>query len=99
MDVNAFTKPVYLKDGKYVVREIASVLDAIDYLEEWAARDRDVLHEAALRTCIMAHDGLKPPKAARDAIRGFALKKGILEKEPAVKPWMIKPTSSGQATA
>lgn len=99
MDVNAFTKPVYLKDGKYMVREIASVLDAIDYLEDWPERERDMLHEAALRTCVMAHDRLKPAKVARDAIREFALKKGILEKEPAVKPWMVTPTLSGQATA
>lgn len=99
MDVNTFTKPVYLKDGKFMVREIASVLDAIEYLEEWPERQRDMLHEVALHACIMAYDGLKPVKVARDAIRGFALKKGILEKEPAVKPWMIKPTSGGQATA
>jgi len=47
----------------------------------------------------MAHDGLKPIKVARDAIRAFGKKKGILEKEPAVKPWMVKPTSGGRATA
>lgn len=98
-DVNTFTRPVYLKDGRHMVREIASVDDAIDYLEDWPERERDILHEATLRTCMMAHDGLKPIKVARDAIRAFGKKRGILEKEPAVKPWMVKPTSGGRATA
>jgi len=99
MNTGDFANPVYLKDGKYLIREISNVIDAIEFLEEWPEKSRDVLHEAALRTCVMAHDGLKPIKVARDAIRAFGKKKGILEKEPAVKPWMIKPTSGGRATA
>jgi len=47
----------------------------------------------------MAHDGLKPVKIARDAIRAFGAKKSILEKEPAVQPWMIKPASGGRVQA
>jgi hypothetical protein len=94
-----FDRPVYLKEQKNLVREITAVEEAIDYLEDWPERERDLIHEAALRTCYMAHDGLKPLRAARDAIRSFAKKKGILAKEPAVKPWMIRPVGgSGRAS-
>jgi Protein of unknown function (DUF982). len=100
MDSKIFDRPVYLKGGKYVIQEIASVIDAIDFLEEWPERERDTLHDVALKTCLMAHDGLKPLKAARDAIRAFGKKKGILEKAPAVQPWMIKPIAgSGRVPA
>lgn len=93
-----FDRPVYLKEQKNLVREITAVEEAIDYLEDWPERERDLIHEAALKTCYMAHDGLKPLRAARDAIRSFAKKKGILAKEPAVKPWMIRPVGgSGRA--
>ncbi|MCJ8518899.1 hypothetical protein ABID21_001797 [Pseudorhizobium tarimense] len=93
-----FHRPVYLEERENLVREIATVGDAIDCLEDWPERERDLIHEAALKTCYMAHDGLKPLRAARDAIRAFAKKKGILAKGPAVKPWMIKPIGgSGRA--
>ncbi|CAD7034647.1 hypothetical protein REJC140_03343 [Pseudorhizobium endolithicum] len=85
-----FDRPVYLKERKDLVREIVAVEEAIDFLEDWPERERDLVHEAALKTCYMAHDGLKPLRAARDAIRAFAKKKGILAKAPAVQPWMIK---------
>ncbi|MCO6388421.1 DUF982 domain-containing protein [Aliihoeflea sp. 40Bstr573] len=98
MESKAFAKPIYLKDGT-LVREITNVEDAIDFLMEWPESKRDVLHEATVRTCIMAHDGLKPVKIARDALRAFAVKKGILERQAAVKPWMIKPGSGGRAHA
>lgn len=98
MESRAFAKPIYLKDGT-LVREITNVEEAVDFLTGWPKSRRDVLHEATMRTCVMAHDGLKPVKVARDALRAFAIKKDILEKEPAVKPWMIKPGSGGRAHA
>ena len=73
--------------------------EAIDFLTDWPENKRDALHDATMRTCIMAHDGLKPVKVARDALRAFAVKKDILDKEPAVKPWMLKPGSGGRAHA
>lgn len=93
-----FDRPVYLKERKDLVREIIAVEEAIDFLEDWPERERDLIHETALKTCYMAHDGLKPLRAARDAIRAFAKKKGILAKAPAVQPWMIRPMGgSGRA--
>lgn len=80
MNDGTFGKPVYLRDGKYLIREITSVDDAIDFLFEWPEDKRDVLYEAALNTCFMAHDGLKPVKTARDAIRAFGAKKASLRR-------------------
>jgi len=98
MESRAFAKPIYLKDGT-LVREIANVEEAIEFLMEWPEDKRDILHDPTMRTCVMAHDGLKPVKVARDALRAFAVKKDILAKEPAVRPWMIKPNSGRRAHA
>ena len=56
------------------VREhvIASVEDAIRFLEDWPVYRRNVLHEAAKRLCHTAHDGLCPPEAARNAFAKWA---------------------------
>ncbi len=99
MESTTFAKPIYLKDGKALVREVTSVEDAVEFLVDWPEDKRDALHETTLRTCIMAHDGLKPTKVARDALRAFGAKKDILEKEPAVKPWMIQPSPGGRIQA
>ncbi|MQU96726.1 DUF982 domain-containing protein [Sinorhizobium meliloti] len=94
MNSKMFARPVYLKEKKDLIREITNLYDAIDFLEEWPERDRDIVRDATLKTCYMAHDGHKPIQVARDAIRAFGKKKGILVKAPAVLPWMIKPSSS-----
>ncbi|HWK66904.1 MAG TPA: DUF982 domain-containing protein [Rhizobiaceae bacterium] len=95
MNAKTFDRPVYLKEGKYLVREITGLEDAIDFLDEWPGKDRDLMYEVTLKTCIMAHDGHKPLKVARDAIRAFGKKKGILVKAPAVQPWMVQSASGG----
>ncbi|MBS3652347.1 DUF982 domain-containing protein [Pseudaminobacter sp. 19-2017] len=97
MNPKTFEKPVYLKQGKYLVREITTVDEAIDFLEEWPEEKRDLIHETAYRTCLMAHDGQKPLGVARDAIRAFGKKKGILEKAPEVRP--INQVSGGRVPA
>ncbi|MBA9033909.1 DUF982 domain-containing protein [Rhizobium leguminosarum] len=94
-----FNRPVYLKEREGLIREIFSLDDAIDFLEEWPEKDRGLIHEATLKTCYMAHDGHKPLEVARDAVRAFGNKKGILVKQPAVQPWMIKtPTGGGRVS-
>ena len=95
MNSKVFDRPVYLMERRELVREITSLEDAIDLLEEWPERDRDLAHEVTLKTCYMAWDGHKPLKVARGAIRSFAKKKGILAKAPGIQPWMIKPGSGG----
>lgn len=90
MNARMFGRPVYLKWRKDRIREIMTLDDAIDFLEEWPERERDVVHDATLKTCYMAHDGPKPIHVARDAISAFGKKKGILIKAPAVVPWMVE---------
>ena len=59
MNNRSFAKPVYLWD-KHFVREITCVDDALDFLEAWPEARRDIIHEAALRACTKAFDGLVP---------------------------------------
>ena len=95
----SFAKPVYLWDKTHFVRELTCVEDAIEFLEEWPEGQRDIIHETALRACTKAFDGLVPVKVARDAMRGFGTKKGILERGPAVQPWMVKKDPGGRVSA
>jgi len=95
MNSRVFDRPVYLMERKALIRELTCLDDAIDLLEEWPEHDRDLVHEATLKACYMAWDGHKPLKVARDAIRSFAKRKGILVKAPSVLPWMINPGSGG----
>lgn len=98
MNDRLFSRPLFLRTGKHAVQEIATLGDAIDFLSEWP--ERDIIHETALRACIEAHDGLKPLSAARNAIRGFARKKGILENPAEAMPWIAAAmTKGGHASA
>lgn len=95
MNDRLFSRPLFVRAGKYIVQEIATIGDAIDFLSEWPECERDIVHETALRACIEAHDGLKPLDAARNAIRGFARKKGILENPAEAMPWIADAMSKG----
>jgi hypothetical protein len=67
MNAKVFDRPVYLKERRELIREITCLEDAIDFLEEWPERDRDIVHDATLKTCYMAWDSHKPLNVARDA--------------------------------
>lgn len=95
MNDDLFPRPLFLRTGKHMVQEIATLGDAVDFLSEWPERERDIIHETALRACIEAHDGLKPLSVARNAVRGFARKKGILENPAEVMPWISAATTRG----
>lgn len=56
--------------------------DAIDFLEEWPERERDVIHDATLKNCYLAYDGHKPIHVARHAIRALGRKKAYSSKLP-----------------
>lgn len=60
MRAEAFRSPVFVKRATYIVQEIASLADAIDFLDEWPEDLRDLIHETALRVCYDAYDGRKP---------------------------------------
>lgn len=64
MNTKVFDRPVYLRERRELIREITCLEDAIDFLEEWPERDRDIVHDAALKTCYMAFDGHKPVRAS-----------------------------------
>ena len=80
--------PVFVRRTAGLVQEIASIGDAIELLEDWSPRDRDLVHETALRTLIAVHDGQKPLAAGQSAIEGFARKKRILERPEDMMPWI-----------
>ncbi|WP_079210643.1 DUF982 domain-containing protein [Brucella pituitosa] len=95
MSDRLFDSPVFVKDGPLLIREIASIGDAIDFLYEWPEHDRDLIYETAWKACCDAHDGIKPVEAAESGIRGFAKKRGILEKPEVAIPWMSSKKSGG----
>ncbi|HEV2901533.1 MAG TPA: DUF982 domain-containing protein [Pseudaminobacter sp.] len=95
MNATAFMSPIFVKSGAYMVQEIADLVHAIEFLEEWPEDRRSLIHETALRACYQAHDGLKPLGAARDAFVGFAKRAGILEDPEAVMPWIAASNSGG----
>jgi hypothetical protein len=95
MSDRLFDRPVFVKDGPCLIREIASIGDAFDFLDEWPAHDRDLIYETAWKACCDAHDGIKSVAVAENAIRGFASKRGILEKPEVAIPWMRSKKSGG----
>ena len=99
MITKMFDRPVYLRESKDVLREIMTLEEAIDFLEGWPEKQRDARYEAALKACRLADDGHTPLQFARDALRAFGSKKGILAKSKTVQPWMIKPMRGGRLTA
>ncbi|MDR6430996.1 DUF982 domain-containing protein [Brucella pseudogrignonensis] len=95
MSDRLFDSPVFVKDGPYLVREIASVGDALDFLYDWPEYDRCLIYETVWKACCDSHDGIKPVEVAESAIRGFAKKKGILEEPVVALPWMKGKKSGG----
>lgn len=79
MDEKLFSRPLFLRMNKHLIQEIASLSDAIAFLLDWHQCQRDPVYDSTLRFCLEAHEGLKPPSAARKAMRRFARDKGILE--------------------
>ncbi|TWG93789.1 uncharacterized protein DUF982 [Mesorhizobium sp. J18] len=88
MNEKMFNSPIFVRDGSYLVQEIATLEDAIDFLESWPERKRDLIHERALDSCYAAFDGRKPLVAAYIAFTGFAKRADILEDYDAVMPWL-----------
>ncbi len=98
MSVRMFNSPVFVKDGKTVIREVACLEDALEYLYEWPEERRGTIYETALRACQRAFDTDYPLTAARDAFAGFARWARILEEVSAPPPWMIA-SKSGRGGA
>lgn len=83
-----FGSPVFVRTGEQLIQEVASIHDALDFLDEWPENLRGPIYETALRACYRAHDGLVPVEVARSAFQGFAKSARILENVSTPIPWM-----------
>jgi len=95
MNAKMFDCPVFVKDGEYLVQEIACLDDAIEFLAEWPQAKRDLVHETAWKACCDAFDGRKPLFVARNAFEGFAKRAKILEDPTSVMTWINAAKSGG----
>lgn len=83
MKAEVFSSPIFVKRATYLVQEIASLADAIEFLDEWPADRRDQAHETALRACICKRC-LQCPYRLCEASRriggsnsGYAMERGL----------------------
>ncbi|RRH93201.1 DUF982 domain-containing protein [Mesorhizobium tamadayense] len=88
MNSEVFSSPLFVRRAAYIVQEIASLADAIDFLNQWPQDRRDLIHEAALKACYDVYDGRKPVSAAHNAFSGFAKRAAILEDATSAMQWL-----------
>jgi hypothetical protein len=95
MDDKRFATPLYVADGPRMIREIACLEDAIDFLETLRDPVNGIVHETALKACYRAASGLLAIEHARRAFESFARMSRLPQ------PWMIpqKAGAGGGATA
>lgn len=91
MNDRFFDSPVFVKDGQFTIVEIASIADALDFLDEWPNELQDVVYETTKRVCQSAHDGHHPLTSARDAFARWAKSANILEDIAPIPAWMTGP--------
>jgi hypothetical protein len=94
-----FDSLMFVKNGNFLVEEVGSADDAVDFLEEWPEHRRDKIYDAARRACYAALDGRVSSDAARSAFRTWAEWAGILKEVAIVMPWIkeSQPRRSGIA--
>ncbi|BAV52939.1 hypothetical protein MLTONO_p0469 (plasmid) [Mesorhizobium loti] len=88
MNAEDFSSPIFVKRAAYIVQEIATLADAIDFLNDWPEEQKDQIHEAALKACCGAYNGHKPLSAAHQAFLDFARSATILEDPVSAMQWM-----------
>ncbi len=87
-------KPVVVTAEVGDKREICSLSDMIEFLEEWAKTGETRTWEMAMRACNSARAGELDPQIARDAFVAFARRSKILVPEDA-KHIIVKPSVAG----
>ncbi|PDQ21726.1 hypothetical protein CN311_07630 [Mesorhizobium sanjuanii] len=92
MNDRMFDTPVFVNDGNSLIKEIACLEDALEFLYEWPRNRRGVIYDTALRACQRAFDSNYPLSAARQAFAGFARSVQILEEISTPLPWMAAKT-------
>ncbi|MBZ9809931.1 DUF982 domain-containing protein [Mesorhizobium sp. BR1-1-9] len=88
MNDKMFEQPVLVKNGDFMIEEVACLEDAFEFLQNWPRNRRGPIFETALRACQRAYDGHVPASLARDAFAGFARSARILEDVSTSIPWM-----------
>ena len=91
MSDRLFDSPVYVRDGTRLVRQIQSIGDALDFLDEWPADRRGMMFEVAQQALNSAHDGRLPMTAARNAFASWARASNVLEDASVAPAWMTGP--------
>lgn len=91
MNDKLFDSPVYVKDGSLVVRQIQSIGDALDFLEQWPLDKRSMVFEMTQEALYAAYDARLPMVAAQNAFAGWARSAGILEDVSIAPVWMTGP--------
>ncbi|MCO4318002.1 DUF982 domain-containing protein [Phyllobacterium sp. 21LDTY02-6] len=99
MNERIFDRPVFVRERPFIVREVASLDDALDFLDHWPEADRGLIYQTAWKACCDVFDGHKPLPVARHAFEGFAKRAGILEDADAVLPWMGRGKGSSGRTS
>jgi hypothetical protein len=100
MSDRMFDSPVFVKDGQMIIREIACLEDALEFLYEWPKERQGTIYGTALRACQRAFDSDYPPASARDAFASFAKAAKIYEEVATPPAWMIgSKTGRGGAMA
>jgi hypothetical protein len=81
MDESDFEKPVRILVGLGYMKEIASVMDAYSFLNEWVAIRHMAEHAAALKACKAALAGTETPETACALFKAFAARQHLLAPE------------------
>ncbi len=85
-----FGRPLYVRDGHRVVRELDCLADALAFLRDWPESRRGPIYQSALRACQAAYEHRLHLDGARNAVKCFARSAGVLENAPvSLEPWII----------
>ncbi|AMS42494.1 MULTISPECIES: DUF982 domain-containing protein [Aminobacter] len=94
MESDALGRPLYVRDGLRIIREIECLSDALAFLRDWPETRRGPIYHSAVRACRAAQAGQLHLDGARNAMQCFARSVGILEVAPvSIEPWMVAPRS------
>ncbi|MEX2696289.1 DUF982 domain-containing protein [Rhizobium mongolense] len=72
-----FDRAVYVQ-RKYFIDEITSLDEVFTFLEAWPEAKRDLAYDTLLKACREAANGRFPIGAARENVRRFLKKAGML---------------------
>ena len=90
-----FASPIFVRSGRHLVQEVASIGDATDFLLDWTETCHDILAETLLRACFDVRDGRKQVETVEKGFRQFAQRAGILEDPISVMPWVAGKAGGG----